>query len=344
MPVLPPSTPSTAWFFLQPLLERKPHTLVVSVVFREADVVESPPKVDLDVDTDRNDSVDNQADEDGEETWLKTRGANFIVNCDDDDGDGRPDAIVFDENVRDLAVYESGQVKGGDDAQEMAALKIQAPAVTIGYQFFLRMSADDLKSVHIYEGRQSGKKRIWGGWKENANQTGTLVKDITQYVSESSGVELALEGCLFAGQKINSYTFDGEVEVELVVQAATDATAIDDAKVVGTDKVKLRVAPVVFAWNGQTAEKIYATVSSGVFFGPDLSNQIDAQTSVPVEEVALFRFDLGNIWPQDYLEFGRMQKNDGSWMPVIVDLAHFDAAEVMTALPRSHRGNRFMVI
>ena len=75
--------PSTAWFFLQPLLERKPHTLVVSVVFREADVVESPPLVEMAVDKNR-DGLIKFITEDASDTTSSSSAYRFWLNDDQD--------------------------------------------------------------------------------------------------------------------------------------------------------------------------------------------------------------------------------------------------------------------
>jgi hypothetical protein len=58
-------------------------------------------------------------------------------------------------------------------------------------------------------------------------------------------VDLGIEALFFRGFKHTSFTggeFDGDVEVELIAPATVGATAVVPAKIICTDKVRLKVA------------------------------------------------------------------------------------------------------
>ena len=121
MPVLPPSTPSTAWFFLQ----RKPLTLVVSVVFREADVVESPPLVEMAVDKNR-DAIPKFLSQDNSDATSAGDPFVFWLN---DDHDGYSTASgetdVQDDLESGSPDYQDGQIVCRRDLEDFQRLWIK---------------------------------------------------------------------------------------------------------------------------------------------------------------------------------------------------------------------------
>jgi hypothetical protein len=219
-------------------------------------------KPDLLVDTNRDGKVDRQ-DEAGKETWVKDLGAIFMANQDDDDARGRSDTIEFNDRGNPDPATEDNTIQGNGDVNDVARLVVRAVGTKDGYQFFLRMDADDLKAVHIFGQRAAGQTKIFGGWTDFHGAAGDQALDITARVNENSDVEFGIEALFLRGQRDDPggggavYEFDGEVDVELVVQKTVGAAAIVPASIVSTDRVRLRVAPYLMLPNTLDATEVW---------------------------------------------------------------------------------------
>jgi hypothetical protein len=246
------------------------------------------------VDSDRNGVVDDA------DLWVKRRctdcGAIFMVNYDDDDGSGKPDAIDFDD--RGEPIDEDFIINGTTDVDDIAPLVIKATGPTDDLQFFLRMEADDLKAVHIFEERIAGANVLWGGWTNHAGDTSGTMKelDITSYVRSNADVDLGIEALFFPGYQHSSFvsgTFDGQVDVELIVQRSTGAPGVDQSKVICTNKVRLHVAPYLMLPNTQNATEVWMSDQAGA---DDIAAKFGAVARRGIPSVSQ--------WFQDHVQIG----------------------------------------
>src|SRR5262249_9105833 len=144
---------------------------------------------DLVVDTNRDNAVD-QKDEKDKDKWSKTRGAIFATNYDDDDAKGHSDSIEFDDKGN--PINEDLTINAAGDVPNTGHLVVGATGVKTGLQFFLRMDADDLKAVHIFEERAGGKMVLWGGWDAFKGETGVKVKDVSMQVKKDADLDLGI--------------------------------------------------------------------------------------------------------------------------------------------------------
>ncbi|HPD32121.1 MAG TPA: protein-arginine deiminase family protein [Phycisphaerae bacterium] len=221
-------------------------------------------RVGLDVDTDRDGTVNHLLDESRKDEITRDRGALFMTNYDDDDANGHPDAVSF--NNEGQPIDENTDIEPGD-VPDIGHLVVRAPGfATTGLQFFLRMDADDLKAVHIFEERAEGKHVLktssgadWPGWTAQSSASGDASLDITALVNPTLDVDLGIEALFLRGHKTRSpsYEFDGRVKVELVVQLTTGATTINPAKILKVDTVQLAVAPYLLLPNTQACQEVW---------------------------------------------------------------------------------------
>jgi len=252
-------------------------------------------QVDVDVDTDRNAVVD-QGDDGREDDWVADRGAIFMVNYDDDDGNSQPDAINFTSMGQPTG--EDTDIDNAADTADIASLILRATGPTENVQFFFRMAADDLKAVHLFRERLAGEAIIWGGWGAHGGESGVKERDITTVVRPTTDLDVGIESLFFRGQNHNlpgggMYEFDGEVDVELVAQQTVGATAIVPGKIICTDKVRLKVAPYMMLPNTQDATEVWMIDNPG-------SDDIAAMFGA----VARRAIPSGNQWFQDHVQIG----------------------------------------
>lgn len=85
--------------------------------------------VDLDADTDRDNVVDNDKDEPLDAVWSLVRGATYSVNCDDDDNNGKSDAIEFTSTG--APIDENFTIENAADAAELAKFVIRSPGISL---------------------------------------------------------------------------------------------------------------------------------------------------------------------------------------------------------------------
>lgn len=264
------------------------------------DMVEEPPlapldpsavRVDLDVDADRDGVVDDDLDEAGEDAWTPGRGAMFMVNLDNDDGsrDGRPDAIDFD--VKGAPVSEDFVIDGPRDVLDLTELVVRIEGAEPGHveSAVLRVpSIDHVKGVHIFDAIEPGRRSFWGGPGERSAST-----DLAGRLVDGGQTTLGVEGLFFRYTEPMAYggTFEdgysGELELELTVTGAGGVP-------LGSDRVLLRVAPLVLLPNTQDAVEMWGTDSSLEDFRPFIQ-----------DTVALHTYHTGgDQWTQDHVEIG----------------------------------------
>ena len=274
--------------------------LVVLLSCHRAEMIEEAPlppldpsavRVDLDVDTDRDGLVDDDLDEPGEDAWTTGRGAMFMVNLDNDDGsrDGRPDAIDFD--VRGAPVSESFEIDGPRDALDLTELVVRIEGVEPGHVESAVLSVpslDQVKGVHLFDAIKPGGESFWGGPGERS-----VSADLSDRIAIGGPATLGIEGLFFRYSEPMAYggTFEngysGELELELTVTGVGGV-------LLGSDRVLLRVAPLVLLPNTQEAVEMWGRDSSLADFRPFIQ-----------DTVALNTYHTGgDQWTQDHVEIG----------------------------------------
>ena len=251
----------------------------------------SAVRVDLDVDTDRDGVVDDDLDEAGEDAWTPDRGAIFMVNLDNDDANrgGRPDAIDFD--VRGAPVSEDFTIDGPRDALDLTELVVRVEGVGAGHIESAVLSVpslDHVKGVHLFDAIEPGSKSLWGGPGERSASI-----DLADHLVAGGETTLGIEGLFFRYTEPMAYggTFEqgysGELELELTLTGAGGVH-------LGSDRVMLRVAPLVLLPNTQEAVEMWGRDSSLADFRPFIQ-----------DTVALNTYQTGgDQWTQDHVEIG----------------------------------------
>lgn len=205
-----------------------------------------PPagQVDLMVDTNRDGVVDT-FDNEGEELWTVEKGAVFLPNLDDDDGDGLRDA----END----IVDVHPELGTIDLADMALMKVApfegAPDTAVGRLFMDPMS---LAHVRVF------KLALDGNWYMilGVDVNGTVLHQHDLNIDEvRAGLELRVEGRTLAGLH-TAVSYDGNVDDYVPWSGTTTFTygvwetpeapgpmVVDEDNPDGVDEVQLRVAP-----------------------------------------------------------------------------------------------------
>jgi len=245
----------------------------------EADVGWTGEKtVNLLVDTNRNGKAEpGQADESGEEKWTTHSGAVFIVNADDDDGDGGRDC-------------DDDKLNGASDVDDLAPLLI-APIPWMEKRWYGELLVESKSAEHVRLLELSGED-----WN---------VVDISGPVKVSEGklksgiVRFGLEGRHFAGEE----GFDGRVSVSFTLRDH-DGNAVD------SDSAQLRVSPLILTSGMNVASEIQVAYSmpEQAGFVAELEYIVqglpyDVKT-VGDLGVALKNPIGGDIWIQDAVEIG----------------------------------------
>jgi protein-arginine deiminase len=234
--------------------------------------------IDLRADTNRDGviSFTDATDDDGEDVWDAKHGAVFLANIDDD-----LEKCPTSGTDVDLAKCNDAAddvVNGADDALDLARLKTkpwaEAPDGATGSITFTAAS-----SVRLF--------------KVNGTSFEVLAKDGKLSTAElRSGVELAIEAKDIVR---DPSVWDGFVDVTLSVDAS-GATA--------SDKVRLRVAPLLTSHHLSPAEITYVTqlnTASSQATRTDLGAAATA-AGVPAPKGVLVQ----DQWTQDFFETGFM--------------------------------------
>ena len=299
--------------------------------------------VDLDVDTDRDGTVeDNDQDDAGESMWTTDRGAIFNVNLDRDgyrlnaSGKPTPDAICFDNDgnpVDEDRYIETGN--GNADELDITPLVIRKIAAKIptGFKVFLRVSEqEDIQRIHVYKKIKAGNdnEAIWGSMTGPAPATEI---DITPWLDPqgpnfqgdalTGDTTFGIEGLCFRNQGANvpensPLHFDGYIGLTLELRSGST--------VVGSDAVKLKVAPWLMLPQAQSSEEIWAMSYMGVndaflhnadagpgYKGLNDSGQLQL---VAANEVHYEK------WFQDHIEIGYTQRPGGPKTCVVFQLPY----------------------
>lgn len=233
---------------------------------------EPPPLADLAVDSDRDGAI-TAADERDEEVWSDARGAVFLSNWDDDDGDGEQDARdIFVNGSLDEEDLARVLVRRSPDLPEGATvtLAVSPPAATERVRLFTALRREVL--IDLYD--------------ERAELDADALRD--------EDLELLLEG---VGGR--STRWDGRVTLTLSVE--------DDGELLEEDVVALRAAPTIFPDNTRPAERLYVMRISDRRLGENLAFY-DALEALLPDEVPIYAVDqydyYADRWVQDNMQTG----------------------------------------
>lgn len=283
---------------------------------------DAPLAVDLDVDTNR-DGAENGADEEGEDVWKKTRGALFLVNCDDDDGDKKSDSVRYDKDEKVVVVDEV--INNDADKQDITPLVVRQAPPLAGRKLFLDFGdLDQLKAVHVFKKIAAGETKIAGG---PTAVVGDVSVDITELVKNTDGnpveTTFGLEGLKFralaGGGMTADMIFKGKVLVTLrLVDVAT-------GKSLATDTVELKVAPYLMLPNSQESEKLFVQEFAG-----NAQFIMDLNTAIGMAHVTKYATD--SAWPQDDCEIGYTESPRNSLRVAAYTRHHDNPIEVAGGL------------
>ena len=261
-------------------------------------------RVDLDVDTDRDGQVTDVEDEAGEELWTQERGAFFMVNFDDDDGDGAIDGIDF--NSAGEPVGEDPVINGPLDTQDVTPLVIRLGNVDRSPESLRVLLSTPVlghvRAIHLFASVEAGRASLWGGPLETATAV-----DVTSWVSFGSDTTLGIEGLFFRYTQPNAYGlytegYEGILDLELRVMNAV-------GEELGRDAVRLKVAPLVLLPSTQPAEELWM-LSYNRPDDPATAHEDESAYSGVFERAlqdsGILRVytEGGDRWTQDHVEFG----------------------------------------
>ncbi len=233
--------------------------------------------VDLDVDADRDGVVEVSGAEDdaGEHLWSTAKGAVFLFNNDDDDGDGAADAT-------------DSVVNGAADALDLAPVRLRPiRGVPSAWTGALGVNGEAAPWVRLF--REQG-----GSW--------TLFDPTSTVVTAAElrqGLELGIEALDYAQTSTGAAgKWGGEVVLTFVLR---DGAGL----LVGSDVVRLRVAPFLLHSNLDAAETVYVTRKTYTQpFIAELAGPVAAAGAVLHEIDGISMEPSYGIWDQDAMEFG----------------------------------------
>lgn len=234
---------------------------------------------DLRADTNRDGVVrfDDPADDDGEDVWDAKHGAVFLANIDDDE-EKCPTTNVDDVDLPKCNDAADEVLNGPDDALDLARLKTKpwagAPAGTTAT---IRWTAP--KSVRLFKAAGGSFTKIESGASLSLDEI-------------HAGVELAIEGRDIVR---DPKTWDGYVDITLAVDA-------NGAK--ASDKVRMRVAPLLTYHHLSSTEPTYVSLTGGSGNAAMREDLATATTAAGLP--ATKTISTNDQWTQDFFETGYM--------------------------------------
>jgi len=231
--------------------------------------------VDLRADTNRDGTVSfaDDADDVGEETWDAKHGAIFLANIDDDEE--KCPTTGSDVELAKCNDAADEVVNGPDDALDLARLKTKpwadAPDGATG-----TITASHPENVRLFLVKGSSFEVLTDGAKLSAADL-------------RAGVELAIEG---RDVVRDAKVWDGYVDVTFMVEGGGVAKA--------SDKVRLRVAPVITSHHLSPAEKTYVSL---INTSSSQATRADLATAATAAGVAApVGIETSDQWTQDFFE------------------------------------------
>jgi protein-arginine deiminase len=245
---------------------------------------QAPPEpdvlADLRADSNRDGEVKFDDDSDTHKTeWDKTNGAVFLANIDDDSE--RCKATGDDVTIAACNDAQDEIINGDDDALDLARIKSRP---------WPKTPEDATAHVTILTDAAKPFVRIFKKVGEGATDFEVLAEDNAFTREEiQAGFELGIE----AKDIVRDATkWDGYIEIELTVTSPTKGNS--------TDKVILRVAPVLTFHHLLPAEKIWASKTGT---GGNADMRTDLTTSCKAVGISTVdTIDTPDPWAQDFFE------------------------------------------
>ncbi len=237
------------------------------------------PLVDIRADVNRDGIVDlaNPADDDGEETWDARHGAIFLANIDDDLS--RCPKTGTDMELPQCHDAADDVVNGGDDALDLAPLKIAAWS-----------NAPDGTSGRVAV-TPGGRARLFRKTAE-----GYVLFDETSAVLSTNDLRGGVDLFIEAKDIIrDSAVWDGYVTVSLTVNSPGKQDS---------DSVKLRVSPVMLFDHLTPPETSYVTRFPQDPDSTQFVTSLRGLLAQTPENAPLVEIPEQDLWTEDFFETG----------------------------------------
>ncbi|MBI4510302.1 MAG: protein-arginine deiminase [Deltaproteobacteria bacterium] len=241
--------------------------------------------VDLRADVNRNGKIDldDPSEDVGEDTWDEKHGAIFLANIDDDQAACPKDAS--DEDLAKCNDAADEVVNGPDDLLDLARIQVrpwpEAPDDASGTLTVGRLGAEHVRLFVKKEDQLIAFR---------PESTSLSAADLR------AGIELAIEGKDILRDRA---IWDGFLDLTLRVTEGT--------KEVGTDTLRMRLAPIILANHLQPAEVVYFSD-----LGDPSQQEFRANLDVAVTEAKVpnrahgLELESFDQWTQDFFETAYM--------------------------------------
>ncbi len=286
-------------------------------------------KLDLDVDSNRSTNVDDVDDDINEENWRNDRGAIVHVNNDDDSpSDHLPDSfgggsVVLNTDFLGRTNADT-TVNGIGDLDDLAKLDIQRMVLPPGFSVWLRFKTVNITQARIFGNRTIGAVEVLGstfgipsgGWTEYRIPDADIARPA---LATAGTLEFGIEAIEYPCQKLIGTTFNGVVDIELVLRRGINITD----PVIGIDKVRTQIAPFLMLPNTAASEVIYfrnwpPTAGARHPFPYAIEKEIPAAAALALPTTVRGR------WTQDEWELGYSSVPDTSGtvkvLPTVMDM------------------------
>lgn len=235
--------------------------------------------IDLRADNNRDGVVrfDDDADDDGEDTWNEKHGAVFLANIDDDE-----EKCPTDDDDVDLPKCNDAAdeiVNGTDDALDLARLATKPWAEAPDGATATITTNAPAKTVRLFKVSGTSFEVLTDGDKLTTAEL-------------RSGVKLAIEARDIVR---DTKKWDGFVDVTFTVDAGGAS---------GSDKVRMRVAPLLTAHHLSAAESTYVSLINSASSQATRADLSEAATAAGV--AAPKGISTSDQWAQDFFETGFM--------------------------------------
>ncbi len=241
---------------------------------------------DLRADNNRNGSIDldDPSEDQDEDTWNASHGAIFLANIDDDQSLCHATMNTSDSIISKCHDGYDSVVNGPNDLLDLARLKtVPWPIAPADAHGTISLSSPGATYVRLFINQGSNNFVVFDPAADSLSAS-----------QIREGVELAIEG---KDVVRNSTTWDGYVDVSFTVSG----TGIGSP----TDKVRMRVAPMITRHHLDPPQRLYAS-----FFSDPASTDFtgDLQTAMNAAGIATPLFDLNveDQWAQDLFETAYM--------------------------------------
>ena len=323
---------------------------------------------DIVADTNRDGEVNPVTDATGKDEWSNWRGAIYSVNFDRDGtnemgGIPMPDAINFGDNGQ--ANFEHYEIVNEADEADITPFNIRAiKGLPEDYKVFLRVDEEEsMRAVHIFKKIEAGEQAIWGSymdpataspaaapWVGDVSDPSAMERDISEWINENHPdfnpnevdqdadgyITFGLEGLVLRGMEVPGRTLDqitgdpadagkfsGEILIHLEIRDPQD-------NIVGTDSIRLRVAPWLTLSHRETAEELYIAVHASVENVPTRNAPLNGRYTGLHHTGIMEEIPTPQRWLQDHIEIGYTQRPGGPQTHLVFRLPynnrHADAA------------------